>query len=119
MKKKKTKLFSWTVASVAALTLLCGTWASAAVSLTSGADGIYLRNSGQEYTFQVDVPKNHFVAIRVDGVYLMGEKAPVQIDIEVGGTCCYSGSGNTGAFVYQDPDNGRTGSNHLCTAYTQ
>ena len=86
MKKKKTKLFSWTVASVAALTLLCGTWASAAVSLTSGADGIYLRNSGQEYTFQVDVPKNHFVAIRVDGVYLMGEKAPVQIDIEVGGT---------------------------------
>ena len=62
------------------------TWASAAVSLTSGADGIYLRNSGQEYTFQVDVPKNHFVAIRVDGVYLMGEKAPVQIDIEVGGT---------------------------------
>lgn len=86
MKKKKTKLFSWTVASVAALTLLCGTWASAAVSLTSGADGIYLRNSGQEYTFQVDVPKNHFVAIRVDGIYLMGEKAPVQIDIEVGGT---------------------------------
>lgn len=86
MKKKKTKLFSWTVASVAALTLLCGTWASAAVSLTSGADGIYLRNSGQEYTFQVDVPKNHFVAIRVDGVYLMGEKAPVQIGIEVGGT---------------------------------
>ena len=86
MKKKKTKLFSWTVASVAALTLLCGTWASAAVSLTSGADGIYLRNSGQEYTFQVDVPKNHFVAIRVDGVYLMGEKAPVKIDIEVGGT---------------------------------
>lgn len=59
MKKKKTKLFSWTVASLAALTLLCGTWASAAVSLTSGADGIYLRNSGQEYTFQVDVPKNH------------------------------------------------------------
>ena len=56
------------------------------MSLTSGADGIYLRNSGQEYTFQVDVPKNHFVAIRVDGVYLMGEKAPVQIDIEVGGT---------------------------------
>ena len=86
MKKKKTKLFSWTVASVAALTLLCGTWASAAVSLTSGADGIYLRNSGKEYTFQVDAPKNHFVAIRVDGVYLMGEKAPVQIDIEVGGT---------------------------------
>lgn len=86
MKKKKTKLFSWTVASVAALTLLCGTWASAAVSLTSGADGIYLRNSGKEYTFQVDVPKNHFVAIRVDGIYLMGEKAPVQIDIEVGGT---------------------------------
>lgn len=86
MKKKKTKLFSWTVASVAALTLLCGTWASAAVSLTSGADGIYLRNSGQKYTFQVDVPKNHFVAIRVDGVYLMGEKAPVQIGIEVGGT---------------------------------
>ena len=85
MKKKKTKLFSWTVASVAALTLLCGTWASAAVSLTSGADGIYLRNSGKEYTFQVDAPKNHFVAIRVDGVYLMGEKAPVQIDIEVGG----------------------------------
>ena len=86
MKKKKTKLFSWTVASVAVLTLLCGTWASAAVSLTSGADGIYLRNSGKEYTFQVDAPKNHFVAIRVDGVYLMGEKAPVQIDIEVGGT---------------------------------
>ncbi len=85
MKKKKTKLFSWTVASVAVLTLLCGTWASAAVSLTSGADGIYLRNSGKEYTFQVDAPKNHFVAIRVDGVYLMGEKAPVQIDIEVGG----------------------------------
>ena len=81
MKKKKTKLFSWTVASVSALTLLCGTWASAAVSLTSGADGIYLRNSGQEYTFQVDVPKNHFVAIRVDGVYLMGEKAPVQLSL--------------------------------------
>lgn len=86
MKKKKTKLFSWTVASVAALTLLCGTWASAAVSLTSGADGIYLRNSGKDYTLQVDAPKNHFVGIRVDGVYLMGEKAPVQIDIEVGGT---------------------------------
>ena len=53
--------------------------------IASGADGIYLRNSGKEYTFQVDAPKNHFVAIRVDGVYLMGEKAPVQIDIEVGG----------------------------------
>lgn len=86
MKKKKTKLFSWTVASVAALTLLCGTWASAAVSLTSGADGIYLRNSGKDYTLQVDAPKNHFVGIRVDEVHLTGEKAPVQIGIEVGGT---------------------------------
>ena len=44
MKKKKTKLFSWTVASVAALTLLCGTWASAAVSLTSGADAFSVAN---------------------------------------------------------------------------
>lgn len=76
MKKKKTKLFSWTVASVAVLTLLCGTWASAAVSLTSGADGIYLRNSGKEYTFQVDAPKNHFVAIRVDGYILWERKLP-------------------------------------------
>ena len=86
MNKKKTKLFSWTVASVAALTLLCGTWASAAVSVTSGADGIYLRNSGKDYTIQVDAPKNHFCGIRVDEVRLTGKSAPVQVEIEIGGT---------------------------------
>ena len=86
MKKKLTKLLSCAAASAAALTLLCGTVVSAAVNLTAGADGIYLRNSGNDFTFQVDVPKSHFVAIRIDGVQLVGEKAPVQIDIEVGGT---------------------------------
>ncbi len=104
---KKTKLFSWAVASVAALTMLCSTQTSAAqlpsgfpisepgssdgrgpvvVSLFSGADGFYLRNSDELYTFQVGVPKNHFVAIRLDGIYLMGEKAPEQIAIKIGGT---------------------------------
>lgn len=86
MKKKSTKFLSCAAASVAALTLLCGTVVSAAVNLTAGADGIYLRNSGNDFTYQVDVPKSHFVAMRVDGVQLVGEKAPVQIDIEVGGT---------------------------------
>lgn len=86
MKKKSTKFLSCAAASVAALTLLCGTVVSAAVNLTAGADGIYLRNSGNDFTYQVDVPKSHFVAIRIDGVQLVGEKAPVQIDIEVGGT---------------------------------
>lgn len=86
MKKKSTKFLSCAAASVAALTLLCGTVVSAAVNLTAGADGIYLRNSGNDFTYQVDVPKSHFVAMRIDGVQLVGEKAPVQIDIEVGGT---------------------------------
>ena len=86
MKKKSTKFLSCAAASVAALTLLCGTVVSAAVNLTAGADGIYLRNSGNDFTYQVDVPKSHFVAMRIDGVQLVGEKAPVQVDIEVGGT---------------------------------